>query len=189
MNKILEDYLEKIDKHLKPMPVTSRLDIVQEIRSEMHELETQNGLCAEEIIEKLGNPKELAKAYLGESIVQGSSFTLQKLCQIAAFYSLAGIGSMFVLPFLSVLSVGLIISGAIAPIAGAIKLGGFLLGQDIPFVMFQFGSYTAHPLLVFPLSVVLGLLLFLAGRGLWKLMMQYIKAISRQKRNLIHQTE
>ncbi|MCM1212852.1 MAG: DUF1700 domain-containing protein [Blautia sp.] len=185
MDKILEDYLEKIDKYLKPMPVTSRLDIVQEIRSEMHELEAQEHLRAKDIIQKLGNPKDLATAYLSESIVQRPAFNLKNLCQIAAFYGLAGFGSLFVLPFCGILSIALMLCSIIAPLAGIVKAAGFLIGVDVPVIMFQFGAYTAHPLLAFPLSVILGLLFFLAGKGLWKLMIRYINAIGRQKRNLI----
>ena len=33
MEKILNDYLEKIEKYLKPLPVSERVDIVKEIKS------------------------------------------------------------------------------------------------------------------------------------------------------------
>ena len=59
MEKILNDYLEKVEKHLKPLPLSERVDIVKEIQSEISELQ-RNGKNAEEIIERLGNPKELA---------------------------------------------------------------------------------------------------------------------------------
>ncbi len=36
---ILNDYLEKIEKYLKPLPVSERVDIVKEIKSEMLELQ------------------------------------------------------------------------------------------------------------------------------------------------------
>lgn len=62
MEKILNDYLEKVEKYLKPLPVSERVDIVKEIKSEILELQG-NGKAAGEIIERLGNPKELAKAY------------------------------------------------------------------------------------------------------------------------------
>ena len=67
MEKTLDNYLEKIDKFLKPMAVSERVDIVKEIQSEMLELQ-QNGISPAQIIERLGSPKELAKAYLGETI-------------------------------------------------------------------------------------------------------------------------
>ena len=38
MDKILNDYLEKVDKYLKPVKVTDRMDIIKEIESDMAEL-------------------------------------------------------------------------------------------------------------------------------------------------------
>ena len=74
MEKILNDYLEKIERYLKPLPISERVDIVKEIQSEIFELQS-NGKNAKEIMERLGNPKELAKAYLGDLIAKGTSFS------------------------------------------------------------------------------------------------------------------
>lgn len=71
MEKNLNDYLEKVEKYLKPLPVSERVDIVKEIKSEILELQG-GGKTAEEILERLGNPKELAKAYLGDWIAKSS---------------------------------------------------------------------------------------------------------------------
>lgn len=57
MDKILNDYLEKVDKYLKPMKVTDRMDIIKEIESDMAELREHGGLSANEIIDRLGEPK------------------------------------------------------------------------------------------------------------------------------------
>lgn len=43
MEKELNDYLEKVEKHLKPLPVSERIDIVQEIKSEILELRGEGG--------------------------------------------------------------------------------------------------------------------------------------------------
>ena len=53
MEKNLNDYLEKIEKYLKPLPVSERIEIVKEIKSEILELQS-NGKSSEEIIEKAG---------------------------------------------------------------------------------------------------------------------------------------
>ena len=81
MEKILNDYLEKIEKYLKPLPVSERVDIVKEIKSEILELQG-DGKTSEEIIERLGNPKELAKAYLGDLIAKSSSFSWNRVLAI-----------------------------------------------------------------------------------------------------------
>ena len=67
MEQTLEKYLEQIEKYLRPMAVSERIDVIREIKSEMQELQS-SGLSAQEILERLGAPKALARAYLGESI-------------------------------------------------------------------------------------------------------------------------
>ena len=62
MEKRLDDYLERIEKYLKPLPLSERMDIVKEIKSDMLDLQ-RDGKTVDEIIERLGSPKELAKAY------------------------------------------------------------------------------------------------------------------------------
>jgi len=181
MEKIMDDYLEKIEKYLKPLPASERVDIVKEIKSEMLELEMKKELSPEQILEKLGNPKELAVAYLGDSLSKAKTFSLRRFAVVTAFYGLTGISGMFILPVTSVLAVGLMFSGIIAPLAGLIKLTGYLLGFDVPFVVFQFGPYTPGPLISFPLSVLIGILLFLAGKGCWRLTLKYIRTVSAIK--------
>ncbi len=181
MEAILNDYLEKIDKYLKPLPVSDRVDIVKEIKSEMVELELQGKLSPEQILERLGNPKELAGAYLGEAIVKNSSFSLRRFAAAIAFYSLTGLSGMFVLPFMSVLAVSLMFCGIIAPLAGLLEFAGYLLGFDIPFVVIQLGPYIPAPPVSFVYSIIIGLLLFRLGRGCWKLTLKYLCAVGKFK--------
>ena len=70
MDKILNEFLEKMENYLRPAAVSEREDIIREIRSGMQELQN-NGVPAEQIIERLGNPKDLAKAYLGDLLGTG----------------------------------------------------------------------------------------------------------------------
>lgn len=184
MNKLLSDYLDRVDRYLRPASAADRADIINEIKSEMAELEAEKGYTPEQITERLGDSKELAQAYLGEAISKDDKFSAGKLGAMIAFYSAAGLGSLFILPITGVLAAGLMLFGVIAPIAGIIKAAGFLIGVDVPFVMFQVGSYTAHPLAALPLSAVMGVLFFLAGKGLWKLTLRYIQMVARGKEKL-----
>lgn len=183
MDRSLEEYLEQIEHRLKPLCASERADIVKEIQSEMEEL-LQKGASPEQVLERLGGARELAGAYLGENIAKNERFSWKKLRTVLAFYSFAGMGGLFVLPVLSVLSVGLMVSGAIAPAAGLIKLLGHLMGREVPFVVFQIGTYTAPPALVFPLSVGMGVLLFIAGRGLWKLLIRFIQKLGKDREKM-----
>ena len=69
MDQVLDAYLDRIDRHLRPMPASERVDIVQEIRSELLELEAQ-GLSPQAITARLGEPRELAMAYLSDAIMK-----------------------------------------------------------------------------------------------------------------------
>ena len=72
MEKILNEYLEKIEKYLKPMAASERVDIVKEIKSGMLELKC-DGASAEQIIERLGNPKERAKPLPKAAVLTGGN--------------------------------------------------------------------------------------------------------------------
>lgn len=52
MEKVLNEYLEKMEKYLRPIAVSERVDIIKEIKSEMQELQN-NDIPAEQIIERL----------------------------------------------------------------------------------------------------------------------------------------
>lgn len=183
MDKTLSDYLDQVERHLRPLPAGERADIILEIRSEILELEAA-GAAPEEILSRLGDARDLAAAYLGDTISKKPSFSLSRLGAVAAFWGLAGLGGMFVLPFTSVLAVSLLVSGALVPAAGLAKFLASLAGIDLPFIMFQFGGYMPPPATAFKLSVVAGALLLLAGQGLWRLTVRLVRLIGRQRRRL-----
>lgn len=183
MNATLNAYLEQVDRALRPMSAAERVDIVQEIKSELLELEAQ-GLPPEAILSRLGPARDLAAAYLGDAIVKNPRFSLRRLGAVAAFYSLAGLGGMIVLPVTSIMAVTFLLCGALLPAAGLLSLLASLVGIETPWVMMQFGGWTAPPALAFPVSAVTGLLLLLGGRGLWKLTVGFIRMIGRRRRSL-----
>ena len=166
MEKILNQYLEKIETYLKPMAASERIDIVKEIKSEILELQG-NGVSSEQIIERLGNPKELAKAYLGESISRSTGFSLRKLSAVIAFYSLAGACGMFVLPITSICGITFMASGILCPIAGIIKFAGHLIGYEIP-----------------EITILIGAILFVVGTLFWKLTIIMIKSMIKSRKKL-----
>lgn len=183
MEKILNQYLEKIEKYLKPMTASERIDIVKEIKSEMLELQS-NGASSGQIIERLGNPKELAKAYLGESISRNTGFNMRNLSAVIAFYSLAGFGGMFVLPITSLCGITFMASGILCPIAGIVKFVGHLIGYEIPEIVIHIGSYTASAAAVLPISILIGIVLFAVGKLFWKLTIVIIQAMIKGTKRL-----
>ena len=183
MEQTLEAYLGRIDRYLHPMSASERVDIVKEIRSEILELDAA-GLPPREIIARLGEPKELAAAYLSGTIVRNPAFSWQRLGSIVAFYGLAGLGSMVVLPATSIMAVTFMLFGAVVPAAGLLAFLGSLVGIEVPWVMLQFGSWTAPPALAFPVAVITGLLLLLAGRGMWKATLGFVRMLGQKRQKL-----
>lgn len=183
MNIAFEKYLNTIDKHLKPLPTSERIDIVKEIKSSILEMEHDN-FSTEQILERLGNPKELSRAYLGDFITKEKGFSWNRFLTICSFYGLTGLSGMFVLPSLGIIAPTFLFCGMIAPIAGLLKFIGFLFGYDLPYIMFQFGTVTLHPALGFLFSIAMGIIFILLGKGAQKLLLHYIKTISKTKREL-----
>ena len=184
MDKEFELYLITVEKYLKNMPVSDRIDVIKELKSCIEELQRNNALNAKEILARLGSPKELAAEYLSDKITMGHSFNFKKLLMVFSFYSLVSLSGMFIIPCGTVLAGGLMVCGIVGPAAGLIKSAGFLLGFDIPFFVMRFDSYEPHPLLAFPITIVFGILIFLLGRRIWKAVISYIRKVSDTKRIL-----
>ncbi len=182
MEKVLNDYLEKMEKYLKPVAVSERVDIIKEIKSEIQELQN-NGVPAEKIIERLGNPKSLAKSYLGELLSKESRFSWNRFLVVCAFYSLVGFSGMVVIPCLGIIAPTFIVCGIIAPILGAVKMIDYIFTLNIPYVenirIFLGGIVEFNPIIEFIISLIIGVLIYWAGRGAWKLLMLYCKRISK----------
>ena len=84
MDKQWNLYLEQVERHLKPLPVSERVDIVQEIKSQILELQ-QAGKTDREIGERLGDPRALARAYLGDLITEKNTFSWGRVLALCAY--------------------------------------------------------------------------------------------------------
>ena len=175
MNTTFEKYLDTIDKCLKPLPTSERVDIVKEIKGSILEMESEN-LSTEQILARLGKPKDLAKAYLGDLLAKENNFSWNRFLTVCAFYSLVGFSGLFVIPVLVIVAPTFILCGVASAVLGIIKL--------VDYIGFQFGNTALSPIPVFILSLITGIILFLLGRGAWKLLITYCKGISKTKNNL-----
>ncbi|MFQ8922885.1 MAG: HAAS signaling domain-containing protein [Clostridium paraputrificum] len=186
MKSTLEKYLDTVDKCLKPIPISERVDIVKEIKGSILEMEREN-LSTEQILDRLGNPKDLAKAYLGDLLSKESGFSWNRFLTVCAFYSLVGFSGIFVIPTLAISAPTFIAFGIFIPLAGIIKLADFLLSLNISFVehlVFQFGSIILSPVPSFIVAIITGTILILIGKGSWKLLVYYCKQVSKTKSKL-----
>lgn len=183
LERSLEKYLEEVNEYLKPMLSAERADIINEIKSEMLERQ-MSGLGAEEILNRLGSAKDLAKAYVEEEVKKENKGTTSKFLSLMAFYSLSGLWAISVLPALSISSVAFIVSGVLSLIAGFLKFMAYLRGSDIPYIMIRIGKYKATAPEVFGASIVVGCVLWAAGILLWKANLKMVQYVMKKKTDL-----
>ena len=187
MEKVLNEYLEKIEKCLKPLPVAERVDIVKEIQSEMSDLQS-GGKTPEEIVARLGKPKELARAYLGDLIARSGSFSWTRILALCAYYSLAGLSGLIVIPCLGIIAPTFLLCAAVCPILGAVKFLDSLFRLGLPYVqnigIFLDGIAQLTPAVEFAGCLVISVLFYLGGRACWKLLVCYIKGVSKVRDRL-----
>lgn len=187
MNTTLEKYLNTVDRHLKPLQVSERVDIVKEIKSSMIEMENEQ-LSPQEIIDRLGAPKELARAYLGDLITSKKGVSWNKFLCLCAFYSLVGLSGVIIIPALAIIAPVFTGCAFIAPILAAVKLANYLFHLGIPYMehvgIVLSGIVELNPVVEFLLTLIVSALLYWAGRGAWKLMLFYIKSVSRKKEKI-----
>ncbi len=67
---------------------------------------------------------------------------------------------------------------------GSVKLIDSLLNLGIPYANYIGISGIENPVAVFIISIVMGVVLYLIGRGCWKLLVYYIKGVSKAKQHL-----
>lgn len=89
---------------------------------------------------------------------------------------------IIVVPVLGTVGPVFMACGVIVPIAGVIKLVGYLFHFEVPFIMFQVGSVILHPILVFLLSILIGIALFVGGKIVWKVLLKYFDWIKEMKK-------
>lgn len=187
MEKALNVYLDKMEKYLRPISASERLDIISEIRSEMQEL-SDSGVPAVNIIERLGDPKELARAYLGDLLTKESRFTWRRFLIVCAFYGGVGFSGMVVIPCLGIIAPTFIICGVATPLLGAFKMIDYLFALHIPYAqnigIVLAGLVEFNPIFEFIISLFVGVLIFLAGRGAWRLLLFYCRKVSRAANRL-----
>lgn len=187
MEKVLECYLEKTEKYLKRVPVSERTDILKEIKSGICELQN-SGKSPDEIIERLGKPEDLAKAYLAGMILEEKGFSLNKFLLACAFYSAAGISGMVVIPCLALVAPVFILIGITLPFLGFVKMADRIFNLGIPYIesmkIVFFDTEILNPVLLFASTIIIGVLLYLAGRSVWKLLLLYCRKTGSIKRKL-----
>lgn len=117
--------------------------------------------------------------YEGKRVKKG-----KKVVQVILFYLMVSFTGIIILPSLGIIAPTFILSGLIVPIAGLVKLVAYILGKDIPFIMFNIGNFILNPIAGFFLSIVIGIIMIFLGIFTWKALMKYIHYIIFRRNKL-----
>lgn len=183
MNKVLEKYLGQVEKNLKSFPLSERVDIIKEIKSSMSELE-QEGLTNEEIIARLGEPRDLANAYLG---IEEKEEEKENLFASITFYVLVGIISMGLLSTLASLAFGFGLGGIAMLVATLVLIIDKIFGLNLAFIVNrgEFQYYVDNIFIEVFVYILMAIFMLLIAYLAYKLLVLYCKGVIYLKRKMI----
>lgn len=139
MSPLGKAYLEKLYHELRKMPEEERIDAVKEIESHIEE-----GLLSGQpegvILKKLGEPRQLAKAFRSEYYKQGmKGGDWRDMLRMIGFYCTTGLLSVMVVPVLATIAYGFGFCAVLILIAGAVRSFG------VSWINMDFGPYYTVP--------------------------------------------
>ncbi len=96
---------------------------------------------------------------------------------------------MIIIPSLAIIAPVFIVFGVLTPVMAFVKMADYILGLGIPYmeniqIVFN-GIEELNPVLGFVFAAAVGILLYMAGKGAWKLLLLYCKKTSRIKDKLL----
>jgi|GEM_PF-612823 len=192
-NPVVKNYLQQLSAHLGRVPDRERNEILFEIQSHIAEAVTA-GRSVAEVLERLGPPDRLARAYTAEMVLQGKtteagrgSGKVSRWVSAAGMLAATSLSSLVVIPTLGAVGLGFSVGGGAAILAG-------LLAFVFPCVSFQVTStgiyctdmswFPGPPEVLNLIAIALGAVLLLIGIGSLRLLGQYfqflIKAVQRR---------
>lgn len=184
MEQKIEKYLQTVFNYLKPLSLSEKTDIINEIKSHIKEIQIDQQLDIDTILKNMGDPVNLAKSYVGETLAKNTTFNLMQIFRLIAFYSITGFSGMIVIPFLSILSASLYVCAFITPIAAIIKTVGTWLGFNVPFAIINLGFWEVPAALSIPAALPFTLLFYIASKKLWMILKKYLANVSKNYQTL-----
>lgn len=173
-------YLEKLNGYLVKLPDEERLDAVREIESHIAE-GIANGQLEAAILNRLGDPRKLARAYRSEHFIGGVS--VHKIKDVLAwigFYCTTGLLSVMVIPVLATIAYGFGFCTVLILIAGIIRSFG------VTWITMNIGPGIEVPTeysMVF--SLVVGSIVGGIAYVSWKYLRKYMEFLSARYRAVL----
>lgn len=179
MNNEAEKYLQEVNNGLSNVPKQDREDILLEIKNHIYEA-TQKGDAVDQVIYRLGPPIKLAKAYSFGYNVEHKKLKISDVLNSFAFYGLAGLSGIFVVPALSIMAITFLMCSVFLP---GLAITNFIGITNIP--MLVFGDNSIPPgILQLALSILIGVLFIWLTLLCWRGLKKYIKKVSEKYRKL-----
>ncbi len=123
MSSKRQNYLNTLSDHLRKLPEEERLDAVREIESHIEE-GIRNGQSEVVLLEKLGDPRQLARAFRSEHMAHRSNRSAFDLLAMVGFYCTTGLASIIVVPILATIAYGFGFSAILIFLAGILRTFG-----------------------------------------------------------------
>jgi len=177
-----QEFLKKLEKHLRSMPKAERDDIIGDFLEyfECAEDKDEAALC-----ERLGDPRKLAKEYQAQSVIASANETKKVSSMLRAFAVTAGLGSVNFLYAAFIVPVGYITLSVFFIVAVVFVSAG-LLGVAAAVI---YASEVSALLLAIFVSIgttAFGLLMFIGNIALIKVFnkanMAFLNNISQKIR-------
>ncbi|WBW98621.1 DUF1700 domain-containing protein [Oceanirhabdus sp. W0125-5] len=156
-------FIEKFDENLKRLPKNQREDIVMEIEHHI-----SNAVSAGEkesvVLAKMGDPKVLAKTYIGDYYIQNNN-TFKAI----PFFIFTGFTSIFVVPVLGAISIGFGLASILTIIASILRTFG--IGESMIHMSYWAGKQVPLSMSLLygaPIAIILAIVAFYSWKGLRK---------------------
>lgn len=169
-DKKMKDYLMALEQSLRYLTELEKSDIIDEVRSHIIETQVRQKIDMNTILENLGSPQELGKAYARKTIANTNNFNTRNFIRTLIHYGSFSINSMII----SVLTGCLYLCTFLSLFAGLAKTGGRVLGFHMDSIVFNIGSFRVPDLLAFPLSIPIAVLFYYCSKKIWKVFKSYL---------------
>jgi uncharacterized membrane protein len=174
-----ERYLDELRRNLRPLPEGERSDAVREVESHIAEGQA-DGRPTAAVLAGLGDARTLARAYVADYhlrvLREGALESVARFALSSVFVSGSGLLSLFVVPFLVLLTI-LAVAMPVLGILRTFGVAGIVMGDS--------GGWQVPILWSFPASLVLTAAFAVLAWAGYKLLRAYLWLVLAGYRKLL----
>lgn len=121
-----------------------------------------------------------------ENILNAIKYSNKLVIKSILFYLGTFFSGIIIIPTLGIIAPTFIACSIIVPILGLIKVLETLFRFDLSFVIFQIGSTEINSFISLILSIIIGIVMYLFGKEMWKQLKKYLKYIKSERIKLVN---